>query len=440
MALPGSVRNSVLVLSGHRPIYYGWWIMIAASLGTSLLSGLFFWSFGLYIDPVERHFGWSRAEVSLGVSVALLAGGLVSPLVGKWTDRLGPRFMILTGAAIFAAGFGLLATTSALWQWYLYLAVVGVSLSMMFFIAFPVLVSRWFEQRRGVAIGFLAVGISIGGIVFVPIIRVLIDALGWEGALIFSAVLVAAYFLPVGLLVVRDGPDRARSEGDGPTGTAPAPSSPSAPAGVSLRGAIRTPVFWALALAIALYFYASFGLAVHAVPLFESRGISSGWAAGLISIMAGVSIITRLLLAAAADRVRRFESIAMLITGSGVAVSAVVLADTSTAALAVFVLLWSISDAGPSLIEPLAVARAFGMAHFATILGTIAMLRTGIMLVAPTVAGALFDATGSYDWALVMLLSAFGGSLVLFYVAMRLPHPVFPPRAAEAPAAGSPVR
>lgn len=434
MALRGSVRNSVLVLSGHRRIYYGWWIMIAASLGTALLSGLFFWSFGLYIDPVERHFGWSRAEVSLGVSVALLAGGLVSPLVGRWTDRRGPRFMLLTGAAICAAGFGLLATTSVLWQWYLYLAVIGVSLSMIFFIAFPVLVSRWFEQRRGVAIGLLAVGISIGGIVFVPIIRLLIDALGWEGALVFSAVLVAVYFLPVGLLVVRDSPDRARSVRDGPADAVPEPRSQFAPSGVSLGVAIRTPLFWALALAIALYFYASFGLAVHAVPLFESRGISAGWAAGLISIMAGVSVITRLLLAVAADRVRRFESIAMLITGSGVAVCAVILVDASVAALALFVLFWSFSDAGPSLIEPLAVGRAFGMAHFATILGTIAMLRTGVMLVAPAVAGAVFDATGSYDWALVMLLGAFGASLALFYVAMRLPHPVFPTRAVEAAA------
>ena len=74
----------------------------------------------LFIKPVEEQFGWSRAEVSLGASIALLVSGLVSPFVGKWTDHWGARSVILVGAIIAAGGYALLSTTSALWQWYLY--------------------------------------------------------------------------------------------------------------------------------------------------------------------------------------------------------------------------------------------------------------------------------------------------------------------------------
>ena len=390
-------------------------------MGWALVGGLFFWSFGLYIDPVEAHFGWSRAEVSLGIAVAILAGGLAAPVVGRMTDRRGPRFVLFSGAVIGALGFGLLATTSALWQWYIYLGVVGVAMAMLIFIPLPVLAARWFERRRGAAVGILGVGISIGGLVIVPIVRVTIDALGWEGSLIVSAVAIPAYWLPVTFFIVRDRPP----EGVRPDASAAHPATDTAArADLSLRQALRTPLFWALAGGIALYFFSSFGLVVHSVPLFESRGVGAAWAAALVSFMAGLSLLTRLLLAWLADRVHRFETVAMIVTGSGILGSLVLLFDASASTLALFVLLWALADSGTSLIEPLALTRAFGVRHFATILGAVNVLRTVCMLMSPVLAGAIFDATDSYNGALLMFVGTFGVSLCLFYLATRLPRPV----------------
>lgn len=424
-------REAALILRGRRPVYYGWWLVLAACGGSGLISGLFLWSFGLYIDPVEEEFGWSRAEVSLGISIALLASGLASPLVGKLTDRLGARFTLLLGGGVYAAGLALLATTDALWQWYLFLGVVGVALAMTLFIGFPVLVSRWFERRRGTALGVMGVGVSVGGLVVVPVVRVLIDALGWEPTLLISAVVVLVYFLPVGLLVVRDSPHAVRKEGQGARLQTEEVLAQAAHVGPSLTVALRTPVFWVLALALALFFFSTFGLVVHSVPLFESRGISTAWATGLLSLMAGISIVTRIALAAAADRARGFEMICLIVTGSGVITNALLLSSTSAGVLAVFLIAWSIADGGPSLVEPLAVTRTFGMAHFATILGSIGIIRTAVMLTSATIAGAIFDATDSYHWALVMWISTYAASFVLFGVVMRLPRPWF-----SAPTAG----
>ena len=426
-------REAALILSGRRQVYYGWWLVLAAFGGCGLISGLFLWSFGLYIDPIEEKFGWSRAEVSLGISIALLASGLASPLVGKLTDRRGPRFTLLLGGVVYAGGLALLATTNALWQWYLFLGVVGVSLAMTLFLAFPVLISRWFERRQGVALGAMGVGISVGGLVVVPVVRVLIDALGWETTLLISAGVVLVYFLPIVLLVVRDSPPAGRQTGRG----APSPAeeaSALALIGPPLTVAIRTPVFWVLALALALFFFSTFGLVVHSVPLFESRGISTTWATGLLSLMAGISILTRIGLAAVADRARGFEMICLIVTGCGVITNALLLSSTSVGVLAGFLIVWSIADGGPSLVEPLAVTHTFGMAHFATILGSIAVIRTAVMLTSTTIAGAIFDATDSYNWALVMWISTYAASFVLFGLAMRLPRPWFrAPAAVPAP-------
>jgi len=89
------------------------------------------------------------------------------------------------------------------------------------------------------------------------------------------------------------------------------------------------------------------------------------------------------------------------------------------------------------MIEPLLLTRSFGVAHFASILGVVAVVETTGQILSPTIAGAIFDATGSYDWALVMFSAAIGASFVLFWVASRLPRPVIPePELAPETAAG----
>ena len=416
------IHQTTLVLRGRRPIYYGWWLVLFATFSIAVVMGLFMWAFGLYIDPVEERFGWSRAEVSLGISVAILAGGLASPLAGRVIDRRGPRVVILAGMLGFGGGLLLLSTTSTLWQWYLFSAVTGMAVGTIAFIGLPVLMARWFAQRRGTAIGLLQVGVSVGGLAIVPILSIVIDGLGWREALLLSGALALVALLPAGWLLLRNNPP--------PSGRSPDETDRRAPAatpavGPPLSVALRTRLFWVVAVANGLLFYGVFGLLVHSVPLFESRGISTAWAAGLLSLMAGVSILTRLLLAFSADRMRRFEILAMAITGCGAIGTLVLLADVSPVGLAPFVLLWSIFDAGPSLVEPMMVLRTFGTAHFASILGTMGLIRTACMLISPTVAGAIFDATGSYDWALVVLSGAFTLSMLLFAVAMRSPRPWF---------------
>ncbi|RLC58017.1 MAG: hypothetical protein DRI30_03260, partial [Chloroflexi bacterium] len=143
--------------------YYGWFILGGSVLAMALGSGISFWAFGLYIDPMEQEFGWSRAEVSAGFSVSLAISGLSGPLIGRWVDARGARSAILVGAVMTSVTYLLLATTSSLWQWFLYLSINAVFRQMMFFIPFQALISRWFDKRRGMALGILGTGFSLGG-------------------------------------------------------------------------------------------------------------------------------------------------------------------------------------------------------------------------------------------------------------------------------------
>lgn len=447
------IRNALLVLTGRRKVYYGWWLLAGSILAVAVGSGVSFWSFGLYVKPLEAEFGWSRAEVSLGFSVAFLASGLVAPLIGGWIDRYGPRPVIMVGAVLTAATYLLLATTDSLWQWHLYQSINAVFRQMMFFIPFQALISRWFNRRRGVAVGVLGVGFSLAGLIFVPLIRIVIDGFGWDGAFIFSGILIIVVFVPLSLFVIRNDPSDvgALVDGDMPADRKRRPQQ--AFAGLTAGQAIRTPLFWALALAVTTFFYGLVGWMVHAVPYYESVGISPGWAAALVSLAAGGGMISRLVFGWAADRMRNVERgavvLAFFLAG---AMLTLWVTDASVVGLAVFFLFFIIGSGGGPMLEPILLTRAFGVAHFGSILGAIVVVETVGQILSPTIAGAIFDETGSYSWALVMFALAFVASMFFFWLASRLPRPVIPApppsgeavprdraasRPAEAPTGGS---
>jgi len=262
----GKINSTI---GGKRNTFYGWWILAGSVVAMALGSGVSFWSFGLYIEPLETEFGWSRTEVSLGFSVSLLVSGLTGPFVGRWVDARGPRSAIVVGATLTGATYVLLATTSELWQWYTYQSINAVFRQLMFFIPFQALISRWFDRRRGIALGILGTGFSLGGFVVVPLMRVVIDAYGWDGSFIFSGIVTVAVLVPMGLLLVRNSPADIGAAVDGEPPARDGSQQPRAQTGLTLGQALRTPFFWVLALAMMLFFYGVFGWLVHMVPGLE---------------------------------------------------------------------------------------------------------------------------------------------------------------------------
>lgn len=387
----------------------------------AIMSGVAIWSITLYVDPLETQFGWSRAEVALGPAMAALTGGLASPFIGRWTDRRGPRQVIFVGALISVGGFLLLSTTESLWQWFLYNGLLGLGIALAYFIPFQALASRWFERRRGMAIGLLGVGISFGGIIVVPIVQVVISAFDWEGAFIFSAALMGAWMLPFVVFVLRDSPADVGALIDGDP--LPHRHEPKPLTGIDLKSAARTPLFWTLTLAIGLFFFGAFGWVVHAVPFYESEGASSSLAVSLVVITVGAGAITRLAGGWIVDRTPNFELLAMGMAGLGGLAMLSLLVGPGLIGVAPFIVLWAWSNIGPFMMEPLSLTRAFGVRHFATIAGVVTVMRTFFQLLGPFAAGLIFDATGEYDWALAMFVGSFGLSLLLFLVATRLPRP-----------------
>ncbi|HLF78688.1 MAG TPA: MFS transporter [Dehalococcoidia bacterium] len=426
MALVGSryLEGARDVLSGRRHVYYGWWVLAVGTVAMALGSGLSMSSFGLYVGPLEDEFGWTRAEVSLGFSASVLTGGLSAPLIGHWIDSRGARSSIVLGALLASGSYLLLASTQTLWQFYLFYGIHAVCRQMMFFLPFQALMSQWFVSKRGVALSILGSGFSLGGFAVLPIVAMAIGGLGWRGAYVFSGITIAAFFIPAGLLVLRNRPSDVGEQPDGEapeqvTSGAPA-REPASASGMTLKEAARTPLFWICAFGFMLLFFGMMGWMVHQVPFYESKGMSRSTATLIVSLSAACSIVARLAMGVIADRFERFELVVVILMALLMAAMATLLVSTSPPAIALFLLFWVIGASAGPMVESLVLIKAFGIRHFATILGAMLVVETSGQIISPSLAGAIYDSTGSYDGALVMFMSAFGLGLLLFLFASRL--------------------
>jgi MFS family permease len=414
------------VITKLRNAYYGWYLLVAAVVGMAIASGVSFWVLGYYVTPLEEEFGWSRTLLQTGISVSLLVSGLASPLAGKVVDRWGPRRSIILGTIFTCGSYLLLATTSTMVEWYLYFSINSFFRGFMFYIPFQVLISRWFERKRGRAVGIMAMGFSLGGFLS-PVMQQIIDNVGWDASFIFAAIILAVIFLPLGLFMVRDHPHDMGLEVDGE----PAPAGrengqPRLFSGLTVKQAMKTWNFWVIALAFATFFFAMFGWMFNGTPVYESMGISRETISIILVLQAVGGLISRPTFGLLAERIPSIELASVglaAIMSLGMFILLILHDSNLTLSIVLFLCCWMIGSAGGPVLEPLILPKTFGLAHFGAIMGTLFMFETIGQFLVPTVGGAIYEITGAYDLLLVVNIGCLGLSMVFFTLAHIIPNP-----------------
>ena len=260
-------------------MYYGWWIVVA-SMGALALAGSVYWQgFGLFFLPLAREFSIGRAALASAYSVSQVEGGLLGPVGGYLSDRFGPRRMMVIGVGVTGVGYLLLSRVDTFLGFYLVFVLV-VSLGVSVGIRVPTLVvtNNWFVQKRGIALGLMSSGTGLGG-VFVPGLGWLIARLGWRNAAAIVGVVVWCVGLPIAG-ALRRRPEEYGLRPDGRTELAAERQAATqqshvraqAEATYTLRQALRTRVFWSLALAFGLRQFAVGAVGVHMVPYLIGAG------------------------------------------------------------------------------------------------------------------------------------------------------------------------
>jgi MFS family permease len=391
-------------------VFYGWWVVATASLGLCLGTGpIIVLSFGVFFKPLSQDFHAGRAAVSLAFTLHNVISAVCIPLVGRLMDSLGARRVILTGTALF----GLILLSSELlgagiaylYLLYAALGVVGGSTSP---VPYGVVVSRWFDQRRGLALGLMAFGLGLGAIAIPVVAQRLIAMFGWRTAYASFGCAALLVSLPVVATFLEEDP---KEKGLWPDGTTPAQSAErnrNHLEGLIWRDTWHDPAFWLMISAFFLAGASLFACILHLPALLTDRGISARGAAVASSLVGVALLIGRIGAGYLLDRVFA-PRLAMLFFGSTAVGIALLWAGSAgnLALLAAFLL--GVGMGAEVDIIVYLMSRYFGLRALGTAFGygfaSYALAGAlGVLLM-----GAGFDFTHSYTVPL-------GG----FFVAMLL--------------------
>ena len=190
-------------------IYYGWYVAAAAGLAIASSIAVFISStIGLLAGPLAKELGWSLKDIFLAPTVAVTITILVAPFIGGLADRFGAIRIItfaLVAQALLMASFYLIDNN--IWLFYARYAALALLSTGATAVTFAGVISRWFDRRRGLALGIALAGIGIGGVIWSLLTQTLFDLVGWRTSFLYMAAVVAFVVLPVVLLVVRNSPE-----------------------------------------------------------------------------------------------------------------------------------------------------------------------------------------------------------------------------------------
>ncbi len=274
-------------------------MVATAALGLCLgAATIIVYAFGVFFKPLSQEFHVGRGAISFAFTLQNVAAALFAPLIGRLIDQFGARKVILPGTAIF----GLLLVSSKLlgsklWYVYVFFAVLGTVQACTSPVSYGVVVSHWFNRRRGLGLGLMMLGIGVGAIAVPPVAQRLIAMFGWRAAYAICGCAVLLIALPVATASLRNDPRDKGLLPDGdvePAGIGRQATDKGATVeGLSWREIWHTSTFWLL---VASFFLAGASLhacVLHMPAMLTDRGVSAQGAATASSVVGFALVVAR---------------------------------------------------------------------------------------------------------------------------------------------------
>jgi sugar phosphate permease len=332
------------LISGRR--HYAWLIVLVTFV-TLITTAGFRAAPGVLIVPLQDEFGWSRATVSLAVSIGLLLYGLASPFSAALMDRFGVRRVMLIALATISTGAALTTVMGSPWQLdLLWGVVVGSATGAVAVPLAATVATRWFWEKRGLVTGILTASNATGQMIFLPALAAIASDFGWRAVSLTVAGVAMLVVFPIVALVVRDRPQSIGLEPYGapePVPVPPRPERPFRPALDGLRLGAQSRDFWLLGATFFVCGLSTNGLiGTHLIPAAIDHHMSEVAGASLLAIIGVFDVVGTTASGWLTDRHDPRRLLAWYYALRGLAVVALPYAFGSTAALGVFAVFYGL--------------------------------------------------------------------------------------------------
>jgi MFS family permease len=400
-------------------------ILWVLSLGQLITWGLVYYTFPLFVVPMEKELGWSRNEMFGALSSGLLVAGLCSIPVGAWIDR-GHGRLLMTGGSLLAAVllFAWSHVHSIAMFYVIWLGLGACQAVTLYEPAFAV-ITRVYGPRYRQAILVMTFLGGLASTFGIPFTQLLIERSSWRPALtVLAAIILGVAFLIHWLFV--PGPKET------PVPIADAPKALQSQSTVKKRGplaaAIRVPAFWGLVVAFAGYGLAFSAMSFHLIPLLAERRIEMGVVMAIIALIGPMQVVGRVLLMAAQNRISTIQLGAGIYFAFPVAMAMLALGVNDVYGLILFAIIYGVANGLLTILRGMAVPEFIGPEGYGVVSGALTM-PTNIMRAAGPLMGAFaWSAAGNYTpvlWGLtvIMLVAAAGFAAAAVLSKKRSPYP-----------------
>ncbi|MFC1820728.1 MFS transporter [Thermodesulfobacteriota bacterium] len=420
-------------------VFFGWWIVLVTGIVSGLGHGFYQYGLSVFFKDLAAELGLSRAVTSVAAGIGRFEGGITSPIVGWFSDRYGPRWIIFTGVCVAASGMVMMSFITTVWAYFIVWGVIiGVGLNIGLTVAVDKTLNDWFVNKRGVALGIKFSLIGVGGVLSLPIVTWLVMTYGWRvSCLVWGCVMFVC--APITMIFVRQ--KRPEYYGFLPDGAAVGPGYDSETDDMVNRGveyasgfqeteftfkqAIKTRAYWILVVSFGAQAIIVGGLTIHIIPFLTDMGIDRTVASSMMGMMLLSMIPSTFLGGVVVDRIGKDNLKFILVGGfllQAVGITAFLISG-NTASLYLFLILYGFCGGASTPIFITIIGRFFGRKAFGSIFGCSIAIRTPISLMAPVFSGWIYDTSGSYIVAFIIYaaLAVFASLLMCLLKSEVLP-------------------
>ncbi|MDG2005180.1 MAG: MFS transporter [Novosphingobium sp.] len=372
------------------------WRQVAICFMLLAAAGMIASTYSIVAVPLAQEFGPSRMVLMLSMTVYAAMSAVLMPLLGNLMDRFSVRFLMVAGGMLLAAGYAAISFAVTFNHVLVIFAVLIAPANVLLGpLAATVLLSRWFDKRRGRAIGFAIAGVAAGGFFFPMIIQGLLNTHEWRQAMQLLGLALVVWTVPAALLVVNRPSDRGLHP-DGVAEPSEESRNEAAKPAISARAILTDPAFWLIALTVAIVTSGMKGMVTNLAPLAIDNGVDATNAAMLVSIYAGCGFIAKMGFAALSDRLGPRILMFVALGGFAAGMACLTQAHLGFGMIALGVSIIGLFGGFMVPTEAYLAPLVFGQRAVGRAMG----LLSGVILIAllstPPLFGLIFDLTGSY--------------------------------------------
>ena len=407
-------------LNKKPKLFYGWWVLVALFI-IGAIGPMARYSVTAFFPSLAEQFGWTRSQIGVAQSISLWVYSGFVIITGWLIDRFGSRKTLIFGGLCCLAGWLLLSTVSSLWQLYLFYGVfMGIAVANTHLVPVQATSRKWFIKRAGLAAGILGSAFAVGSALLSPVLTSLSSRWDWEVVSVIAAFTFGVPILLLAFFVVKDTPEKIGLHPDGAMLTPGQQARTlSADENWTFKEAIRTPQLWLLFLAYGISGTVFNAIASQIVIWGVDLGMKTAAAGFMVTLFNLPSIITRVGGGWLGDRIGKMK---VMVFGTLFTLIVMLLGWRfihTPAQLLFFVPILGLS-VGPAtnLFAPY-LGDIYGRKNVGSLFAILTLGWGSIGGFGPIIWGAIHDATGSYEMAL--LVSA--GCHAIALLALLLCHP-----------------